>query len=67
MFSVPLNANETIQRIKQEIERLTAEQTAALKSATYVGMTSEEARQHDARRNRITQLAQQLRQLQQTL
>lgn len=65
MFSLPLNPIETIERLKQEIEQLTREQTTALKSATYIGMTPEEAREHDQRRARITQLTQQLLQLQQ--
>jgi hypothetical protein len=65
MCSIQLKAAELIDRLKRQIEQLTLEQTDALKSATYVGMTPEEARQHDERREKITQLTQQLRQLQQ--
>jgi hypothetical protein len=65
VFSMPLNFTKMIEEIKQEIDRLRTEQNEALKSATYVGMTAEEAHRHDARRDRITRLLQQLQQLQQ--
>jgi hypothetical protein len=65
MCSIQLRASELIARLKRDIEQLTLEQTEALKSATYIGMTPEEARRHDQRRDKITRLTQQLRQLQQ--
>ena len=64
MFKTPLHSNQSIERLKQEIVRLTREQTEALKTATYVGMTSDEARRHDERRAKITHLSQQLVRLQ---
>ena len=50
--------------LRQEIEKLTQEQSEALKTATFVGMTAEEAKIYDARRRRITELVEQLRALQ---
>ena len=43
-------------RIKQEIDRLTDEQAKALRSATFTGMTPDEARDYDERRKAITKL-----------
>src|SRR5580692_12429752 len=39
----------TVRRIKQEIDRLTGEQSQALKLAVYFGMTPDEAKQYDER------------------
>jgi len=44
---------------------LTEEQSKALKSATYLGMTPDQAKQYDARRKEITQLMQEFLRLQQ--
>lgn len=55
---------DAIHRLKQEIDRLSQEQSDALKSATYVGMTPDEAKEYDARRQKITQLVQELSLLQ---
>jgi hypothetical protein len=52
---------EAVQRLRQEIEKLTQEQNEALKTATFVGMTAAEAKIYDARRQRITELVEQLR------
>jgi hypothetical protein len=49
-----------VHRIKQEIDRLTEEQTQALKSATFVGLTPEQSQELYARRLRITELTRQL-------
>ncbi len=61
---MPANeASETVdavRRLKQEIDRLTEEQSKALKQAIYDGMPPDEVKEYDARRNRITQLVQQL-------
>jgi len=59
--SEPWDAVDIFQRIKQEIERLTREQSEALKSATFVGMTPNEAKEYDDRRKKITCLVEQLR------
>ena len=56
-----LDSVDALQGIRNEIERLTQEQNEALKTATFVGMTSAEAKDYDARRRRITELVQQLR------
>jgi lipid II:glycine glycyltransferase (peptidoglycan interpeptide bridge formation enzyme) len=66
MHSNLSNPIEAIPQLKQEIDRLCQEQAEALKKATYVGMTLEEARVHDERRKKITQLSQQLLFLQTT-
>jgi len=56
-----INTVEAIHRIKQEIDRLSEQQSEALKTATYVGMTAEKAREYDARRQQITNLLEELR------
>jgi hypothetical protein len=50
----------TVRRIKQEIDRLTGEQSPALKLAVYVGMTPDEAKQYDERLRRIEKLGTEL-------
>lgn len=52
-----------IHRLRQEIETLNAEQGAALKRATFLGMTPEEATIYDNRRSRITRLVRRLAEL----
>jgi hypothetical protein len=54
---------DTIQGIRREIENLRQELSNALMTATYVGMTAEEAKTYDARRQRLTALIERLRQL----
>ena len=54
------NSPEAVHRLKQEIDRLKEVQSDALKSATYLGMTFDQARAYDERRNRITRLVQEL-------
>ena len=56
----PSNTVEAVHRVKQEIDKLTEEQVEALKQATFVGMTPDEAKEYDERRKRITVLVQQL-------
>jgi hypothetical protein len=65
---VPTDPSDTVsalQRLKQKIQVLTEEQSKALKSATYLGITPDQARQYDERRNEITELMQEFLQLQQ--
>ena len=60
---MPTDGTDTVaavHRLKQEIDRLTEEQAEALKAATYLGMTSEQAKHYDERRRNITKLVQQL-------
>lgn len=58
--SEPSETVNAVHRLKQEIDRLTDDQSRALKQAIYVGMTPDEAKEYDARRTRITELVQQL-------
>lgn len=55
-----------IQLLKLKIEKLRQEHAEALKRATFVGMTEDEARICDQRRHQITQMAQELSRLQRT-
>ena len=55
---------DPVQHLRDEIEKLTQEQSEALKTATFVGMTAAEAKIYDARRRRITELVEKLRGLQ---
>lgn len=57
---------QTVDRLKEEIDRLNQKQSRALKMATHVGMTPDEAQEYDARRSRITDLVRQLSMLTQT-
>jgi len=54
------NTLELIHTIKCEIDRLSEKQAEALKTATYLGMTPDEAKEYDERRERIAELVQQL-------
>ena len=56
MSSPSSEANETIERIKSEIETLKRQHLEALKAATYLGITREGARLQEERRSKITQL-----------
>lgn len=49
-----------VHRIKEEIDRLTEQQSHALKHTTFVGMTPDEAKDYDERRSQITRLLRQL-------
>jgi hypothetical protein len=62
--SDPDDTVAAVHRIKEEIDRLTEEQAHALKHATFVGMTPEEAQEYDDRRSQITRLLRQLEILQ---
>ena len=50
----------SIDNVKREIDELTLKQQEALKRATYLGMTADEAQQLEARRVRITALIEEL-------
>ena len=68
MYSTgPSDREKTVHRLKEEIGRLTKQQTEALQSATYLGMSPEEAKQYDARRARILKLVEQLHQLEEAI
>lgn len=55
LIPVPITT-ETIHKIKEEIEKLTEQQNEALQSATYLGMTTDEAKEYEERRDRILSL-----------
>ena len=54
------SVEETVHRLKEEIDRLNQQQSGALKTATYLGMTPDEAQEYDQRRSRITELVRHL-------
>ena len=57
-------ASEMTTRLRQEIDDLIDEQTEALKRATFIGMTPDDAKMYDARSQTITRLMQQLAEIQ---
>lgn len=58
---------ETIHRIKEEIDKLTEQQSDALNTATYLGMTADEAKEYDERRERVLKLVRDLKILEESL
>lgn len=62
--SDPDDTVAAVHRIKEEIDRLTEQQSHALKQATFVGMTPDEAKEYDDRRAQITRLIRELEALQ---
>ena len=52
-------------RVKGKIDRLTEQQSDALKRAIYLGMTTDEAKKYDERQRQITELVQELTLLEQ--
>jgi hypothetical protein len=60
MSSERSNGTEAVRHVKLEIDRLTVEQSRALKDAIYVGMTLDEARKFYERRHQITKLLEEL-------
>jgi Asp-tRNA(Asn)/Glu-tRNA(Gln) amidotransferase C subunit len=63
----PSDHEKTVHRLKEEIGRLTKQQAEALQSATYLGMSPDEAKQYDARRAQILKLVEQLSQLEEAI
>ena len=59
-----LSPHDLVQRLKEEIGALTDQQTNALQAAIYVGMTPDEAKKYDARRQEISRLIAELANLQ---
>jgi hypothetical protein len=47
-------------RLKEEIQRLSEQQGAALKTAMFIGMTTDEAKEFDKRGGRLTKLVKEL-------
>ena len=60
MPSEPSETVEAIHRLKQEIDKLSEQQNETLKTATFLGMTPDEATEYDDRREQITKLIQEL-------
>ena len=54
------SSTEATHILKQKIDHLSNIQSEALRSATFVGMSPEEAKEYDARRQEITGLVKQL-------
>ena len=63
MATANSNTVTAVHRIKEEIDKLIEAQTDAIKRATYLGMTPDEATEYNERRGRITQLIQELESL----
>jgi len=54
---------EAIHLLKEEIDRLTEQQTNALTAATYLGMTTDEDKEYEERREKILRYVQDLKML----
>jgi hypothetical protein len=59
----PRESQTVIQRVKEEIGRLSEQQTAAGKIAALVGMTTDDSRQYKQRHSRIKRLTRELAEL----
>ena len=62
-FTEPPEQEGAVHGLKEEIDRLTKQQSEALLTATYLRMTRDEAKEYDSRRDKILKLVEQLRQL----
>lgn len=51
---------ESDEQLREEFDRLRREQDAGMKRAVYIGMTAEEAREYEKRRNRLNVLFERL-------
>ena len=51
---------DAVHQIKEELDALVEQQSKALQNAIYLGMTPDEDKQCDQRRKKMTQLMQQL-------
>ena len=58
---------EAIHRLKEEIDKLTEQQIQALRSATCLGMTTDEAKEYEERRDMILEYVKDLKMLEQSL
>ena len=54
---------DSVERLKQKIDTLAEKQAEALRAATYIGMTSDDAKEYDDRRNHILTLIKELERL----
>lgn len=58
---------EVIHRLKEEIDKLTEQQAEALRTATYLGMTTDEAKEYEQRREKILDYVKDLKMLEESL
>ena len=58
---------EVIHRLKEEIDKLTEQQADALKTATYLGMTTDEAKEYEQRREKILEFVKDLKMLEESM
>jgi len=54
---------ETIHKLKEEIDKLTEQQSEALRRASYLGMTTDEAKEYEERREKILEYVKDLKML----
>ncbi len=54
------STRDAVHRIKEELDTLVEQQSKALQNAIYLGITPDEDKQCDERRKRMSQLMQQL-------
>jgi hypothetical protein len=57
----PLEHLNTVNRLREEIDRLTGEQIEAMKTATFRVLTTDEGKEYEDRRAKILELVEQLR------
>jgi hypothetical protein len=57
----PLEHLNTVNRLREEIDRLTGEQIEAMKTATFRVLTTDESKEYEDRRAKILELVEQLR------
>lgn len=58
---------DAIHRLKEEIDRLTEQQTEALRTATFLGMTTDEAKEYEERKQKILGYVQDLKMLEESI
>jgi hypothetical protein len=51
---------DAVHRVKGQLDKLKEQQSAALKRAIYLGMTTDETKKYDERQRQITELVQEL-------
>jgi hypothetical protein len=57
----PLEHLNTVNRLREQIDRLTGEQIEAMKTATFRVLTTDEGKEYEDRRAKILELVEQLR------
>jgi hypothetical protein len=67
MLRDPLDTLNSVHRLKEEIDKLTELQANALKTATYLGMTTDEAKEYEERRGQILKYVKELSMLEESM